>query len=132
MLLDSGPDAVDYLPQVVVEGEYGEDVVGFGDPIPLRVELQRLSSDEAAAITSRAGVTAGGPVRVMYRFTTRRDLPTGAEGARRGPRPTLGGRRGADRAGPLPSHPTQPRGHPRALPGGLTWSATSACTRRWR
>lgn len=78
MLLDHGPDAVDYLPQVVAEGEYGEDVVGFGDPIPLRVELQRLSSEEAAAITTRAGVSAGGPVRVMYRFSTRRDLPSGA------------------------------------------------------
>lgn len=78
MLLDSGPDAIDYLPQVVVKGEYDEDVVGFGDPIPLQVELQRLSSEEAAAITTRAGVSAGGPVRVMYRFTTRRDLPSGA------------------------------------------------------
>lgn len=78
MLLDHGPDAVDYLPQVIVKGEYQEDVVGFGDPIPLRVELQRLSSEEAAAITTRAGVAAGGPIRVMYRFSTRRDLPTGA------------------------------------------------------
>lgn len=78
MLLDNGPDAIDYLPQVVVKGEYDEDVVGFGDPIPLRVELQRLSSEEATAITTRAGSAAGGPVRVMYRFTTRHDLPTGA------------------------------------------------------
>lgn len=72
-LLDSGPDLIEYLPWVVMKGEYGEDVGGFGDPIQLAVELQRLSSEETQTV--RATSTAGGPTRVLYRFATRGALP---------------------------------------------------------
>lgn len=73
-LLDGGPDLIEYLPWVTTKGEYGEDVSGFGDPIQLAVELQRLSSEETQTV--RASSTAGGPTRVLYRFATRRTLPS--------------------------------------------------------
>ncbi len=69
-LIDSGPDVIEFFPEVDAEDSYGTPVrIPSSTPVRLTAQVKRSSSDEADALGQQALST--------WRFTTSRDLPPG-------------------------------------------------------
>jgi len=69
-LIDSGPDRVEFYPEIETTDEYGTPIRVPSDvPVEFTVHVQRSTAEEAEALGQQALST--------WRFSTSRDLPPG-------------------------------------------------------